>query len=186
MDKAVDEIHNKAIEFADEALLAKRRGNLKLASSFYEKAYYLERKAALSTIVTDDQSQLYRSILLRSAATLAMKNGLLSDGENLVQVALTTNPHPAILPELEEILKEISNLKKEISEIEIIGVIISADAIANELKVLSVHNNQMFKVFVPSEMLLNIVKSFWAENVVIQGTTGEEGIIFLEKIDKAA
>lgn len=40
-------IHNKAIEFADEAIIAQHKGNSSTVKELYLKAFQLEKEAAL-------------------------------------------------------------------------------------------------------------------------------------------
>jgi len=54
------------MEFVDEALFAQKRGDETTAQLFYQKAYNLERRYALS-IPKEESYQLSRSVFLRSA-----------------------------------------------------------------------------------------------------------------------
>lgn len=96
-------LHDIAMEFVDEALFAQKRGDETTAQLFYQKAYNLERTYALSIPKKADY-QLSRSIFLRSAATLALDCQKPSEANELAQLALEENPHPAIVAELEEVL----------------------------------------------------------------------------------
>ncbi|MGB0932032.1 MAG: hypothetical protein ACPGVB_14705 [Chitinophagales bacterium] len=96
-------LHDIAMEFVDEALFAQKRGDETTAQLFYQKAYNLERRYALS-IPKEESYQLSRSVFLRSAATLALDCDKLSEANELANLALEDNPHPAIVPELEEVV----------------------------------------------------------------------------------
>ena len=96
-------LHDIAMEFVDEAFFAQKRGDETTAQLFYQKAYNLERTYALS-IPKEESHQLSRSVFLRSAATLALDCQKPSEANELAQLALQDNPHPAIVPELQEVL----------------------------------------------------------------------------------
>ena len=70
-------LHNKAMEFADEALLAKMEGNRDASLSLFEKAFSLEKEAATSI----DQKNDSWYILIRSAASLTINCGRYQDAD---------------------------------------------------------------------------------------------------------
>ena len=105
MDKLF-EIHNKAMELAETAEIAKRQGNHSEYASLIKKAFALEKNA--SNIVSDDISnEPTRSVLLRSAASLAIDCNEYREAERLISLALIGNPHEEIADELRDLFEQI-------------------------------------------------------------------------------
>lgn len=182
-------LHDKAMEFTDEALLARRRGDDDVAQSFFEKAFLLEKDAALATQPANENGRLFRSILFRSAATLALDCGNLWEARYLIETALNIAPHSSIVKELQVLLSNVNEKLEQTQEntaVTITGFITGADASASEIKVQASPELHSFKVFVPKEKLQEIVSSFWQKMVVIEGKTNRQGVIFLEAIRRAA
>lgn len=100
-----NELHNLAMDFADEAFLARRRGKEDLARDFFEKAFRAEKEAAEQ--VTDTDLEPTRSVLFRSAATLALDCGKVQEAEKLVLRALLGNPPNEIESELKDLFERI-------------------------------------------------------------------------------
>lgn len=93
------------MHFADEAFLARRRGKEDLARDFFEKAFRAEKEAAEQ--VTDSDLEPTRSVLCRSAATLALDCGLTREAEKLISVALAGEPPFAIAEELRDLQERV-------------------------------------------------------------------------------
>src|SRR5690606_13992733 len=92
-------LHNKAMELADEALLAKMEGNMEASTALFEKAFDLEKEAVIS--VRDDQKESdSRYILIRSAAALALNCGKYAEAKALIDLGLAGNPPAFITKEL--------------------------------------------------------------------------------------
>jgi len=103
MDKrSIKELHREAMELADTAYEARRLGNLNQAQQRFFIALDLERQAARKTAEIKD-SEPSRSILFRSAATLALHAGKFSEGMRLVEEAFKGSPPADIAKELEAI-----------------------------------------------------------------------------------
>lgn len=101
----VNELHNLAMDYADEAFFAKRSGQEELAREYFEKAYQAEKSAAEK--VDDLHQEPARSVLLRSAATLALDCGKVKEAEKLVLRALLGDPPAEIVSELKELFTRI-------------------------------------------------------------------------------
>ena len=181
-------LHKRAMDFADEALLAKKQGSKAIAISFFEKAYILEREAAFSFKSKDDNTNLYKSILLRSAATLALDAGYIWDAEYIANYTLENNPHSMIIAELEEVIEKSKNfkIKGKNNKLRIVGTIVAVDSINNAMKLQPTNGNASLNIQVPKSHLHKIVKDYWASEVVIQGQKDIQGVLLLEKIQKAA
>jgi len=88
-------LHRKAMAFADEAAMARRRGDTERARALTRNAFDKEKEAAL--LIEFEPS---RSVLLRSAAALALECGETRNAERLIRIALAGNPPEHIAEEL--------------------------------------------------------------------------------------
>jgi hypothetical protein len=98
--------HRAAMEQTDLALAARHRGEEMLALRYFRKAYELEAQAAAAFASRID-AEPTRSVLFRSAATLALDCKLLPEAEKLVCSALAGNPPDGIADELRDLLEQI-------------------------------------------------------------------------------
>ena len=98
----VNEFHQGAMEFAEQALIARRQNDLISAQDFAFRAYLLEKQAA-----DESQTEPTRSVLYRSAATLALDCKEYREAERLVATALAGSPPEAIATELREVLDAV-------------------------------------------------------------------------------
>ena len=98
----LNDYHGRAMEAAFFADLARRRdGDEKRAMELFEQALDLELKV-LSEITEPVEPR--NSVLYRSAGWLAMDCDRLERAVQLAEKALDGEPHPAIAPELRELL----------------------------------------------------------------------------------
>lgn len=94
------------MEQTDLALAARQHGDEVAALRHFRKAYELEAQAA-AAYATRLDAEPTRSVLFRSAATLALDCKLLPEAEKLVCTALSGNPPDEIADELRDLLEEI-------------------------------------------------------------------------------
>lgn len=114
MTKARD-LHEKAMEFYDEAFFAKRKGDASSANKFSRKALELEIQAA--EILKDDlDKEPSRSVLYRSAALIAIDCKEYSQAEELIETALAGNISNTTAEELRELLKRVRYKQHSISQ----------------------------------------------------------------------
>jgi phosphotransferase system HPr-like phosphotransfer protein len=99
----VKDLHRKAMEFNDEAIIAKSKGED--PKSFYLSAYEFEKQAYI-LFSSKSNEEPTRSVLLRSAASLAMMAGLNVEAEKLIGLAISGNPPEEILEELRDLIIE--------------------------------------------------------------------------------
>jgi tetratricopeptide (TPR) repeat protein len=98
--------HHEAMAYADEALLARRNGENDRALQFFRQAFECERAAA-NQFTAEDSDEPTRSVLHRSAATLALDCGEFREAERLIGRALAGNPPAQIAQELRDLLKRV-------------------------------------------------------------------------------
>lgn len=103
----IRELHRRAMERADEAFLAGLNDERDQAQALWRQAFELEREAALR-VVAEQPVEPTRSILLRSAATLALDCGELREAERLIAIALAGNPPEEIAEELRILYQQVN------------------------------------------------------------------------------
>ena len=104
--EAVRELHQSAMEHTDLAIAAQRRGNEEEALNLYSAAFNFERQAA-QALSSKFDAEPTRSILHRSAATLALDCGQYRDAEILICEALRGMPPEGIAEELRDLLEQV-------------------------------------------------------------------------------
>ena len=105
-------LHEEAMEYADDAFFARRAGDDERFVKFSRLAYEKEAKAA--RMIVSEDSEPTRSVLYRSAATLALDCGEYREAERLIATALAGNPPEVIADELRELSEKVNferNLK---------------------------------------------------------------------------
>jgi hypothetical protein len=104
--KSMSEQHQLAMERADQALEARRRGDEGAARAFFREAFLHERTAA-QIIAPDLTAEPTRSVLHRSAASLAVECGEAREAERLIAIALSGDPPAEIAAELRELWQAV-------------------------------------------------------------------------------
>ena len=110
MNKTTD-LHEKAMEFYDEGFFARRDGKNNLAKENFRKALELEVQAA-EMLKDKLEIEPSRSVLYRSAASMAMSCEEYRQAEKLIATALAGNPPEEIAEELRDLLEQV-NLKQK-------------------------------------------------------------------------
>jgi hypothetical protein len=96
------------MEHMDDALIAQRRGNEQTAHAAFRQAFQFERAAEL-LLNLPDQPEPSRSVLLRSAASLARDAGECAEAVRLIRLALSGEPPAEIADDLQTLLAELSD-----------------------------------------------------------------------------
>ena len=102
----VNDLHRKAMELADLAEEAKRAGISDKYLELTREALDLESQAA-RRLVGETSLEPSRSVLFRSAATLAMDAGEIRIAEQLIAAALAGNPPSELAEELRDLLEDV-------------------------------------------------------------------------------
>lgn len=189
---AVRVLHDTAMNYYDEATIAKAKGGEKNASYFtnLHKAYVLGKEAALK-IPYDLESSWTRPVLLRSAASLAFMCDDLEEAIRLADLGLK-------LPKLPELIeKQLLQLKKEIEEkkkhhhqttknptaLQIEGVLVFANAYDGVIMIETADAKApFFSILVPKNRMDEVVVAYWKKSVVVDARTQEKGGMMLENI----
>ncbi len=103
----VRDFHNKAMEFAERAFVARIQGQRAQAHEFFVQALEYEL-AAIAQLEVEGRIEPTNSVLHRSAATLALDCNQPQKAKEIATQALNQNPHPEIAEELHELLHRIS------------------------------------------------------------------------------
>ncbi len=99
----VEILHQEAMELVDKVVLARRRGDDAKVAELAVAAFLKEREAA-DLVANQLDFEPTRSVLHRSAATLAVECSKLRDAERLIGRALSGNPPDDIADELRDLL----------------------------------------------------------------------------------
>lgn len=109
--KMINQEHNKAMELAQIASIYQKQGKISDAKKLFNEAFNHELTAALELIQTTDKEPT-RSILFRSAASLAKKCSLFSEANDLANLGINGNPPDKIKDELNELLVSLKFVTK--------------------------------------------------------------------------
>ena len=104
--KSASRRHREAMELADQAYLARLHGECDKSLALLRKAFEKEREAAC-LVANDFTNEPTRSVLHRSAASLALDCGELREAEQLVSLALAGNPPEEIANELRDLMEKV-------------------------------------------------------------------------------
>ncbi|MDQ3191768.1 MAG: hypothetical protein M3Q58_09250 [Bacteroidota bacterium] len=120
--KDIRQIHRQAMELARQANEELRAGKKEKYIEISKKALALEKEAAFE-LIADFESEPTRSVLFRSAATLAFNLGDYQQSKQLIHLALSGEPHS----ELESELSLLNDLIKNAIE----SKFVVSDAVEN-------------------------------------------------------
>lgn len=95
------------MDLAEEAFELQRRGDREMSDSLFVEALQLEQKAAIM-LPADLKNEPSRSILFRSAASLAYNVGDFETAEKLAANGLIGYPPPEIADELRDLLDDVT------------------------------------------------------------------------------
>jgi len=103
----IEIIHNKAMDLAEKAILLRIRKKSDEAKEIFREAYLLEMQAAMQLNDMYDYEPS-RSIMFRSAASLALNAGLFRDSERMIAIGLSGDPPELIAEELRNLYETIN------------------------------------------------------------------------------
>ncbi len=103
--KEVKSLHRQSMSLAEQAIIERAKGEWDHARILAQEAFSIEFLAA--NIISEYDSEPDRSVLHRSAATLAIECGRFVDAVQLIRRGLRGQPPAEIAQELEEILETV-------------------------------------------------------------------------------
>ncbi|MCB9264995.1 MAG: hypothetical protein H6558_08220 [Lewinellaceae bacterium] len=185
-------IHEAAMEFYDLSKRAKAKGDHAVWKEYMERAYILEKEAAL-TMPEQQNNFMWRYILLRSAGWLAFQCGFYQEAANLAELGLNGNPPAIEKGKLEDLLNSIrqkaeapSSASKTVKENKISGFLASVDLIENKIHIRQLDTEEPILILVSEERIREIARLFIGDIVQIMVRENEEGVKYLENIKRAA
>jgi len=101
------QLHNEAMDFAEQAQSAQRGKDHDLACRLFKNAFERERDAAM-LFFDKTAEEPTRSVLFRSAASLAVSCQEFREAERLISAALFGNPPDEISEELRDLLENVN------------------------------------------------------------------------------
>ena len=101
----VRELHQAAMELAELATAARITGGIAASRDLLRQAMHQEIQAA-EIVASNFQAEPTRSVLLRSAASLALQCGEWREAERLISVALAASPPASVAEELRDLLEQ--------------------------------------------------------------------------------
>jgi hypothetical protein len=105
--RQIQVLHQQAMDLAEAATVARLRGLIEQAAQLTRQAFEQETQAA-SLIANTLEAEPTRSVLHRSAASLAIECGELQTAERLITTALSGNPPSEIAEELKDLFIQIN------------------------------------------------------------------------------
>jgi hypothetical protein len=109
----VKRLHAEAMDLVDQAQMARVHRQHGTAAEFLQAAFRKEREAALGA-TQDVEFEPTRSVLCRSAASLALECGEIREAERLIAMGLLGNPPEELANELRDLLEDV-NFQRHLS-----------------------------------------------------------------------
>ena len=113
----IQDLHNKAMELADQGDFLKMQGKIDDALTFYDKSLEAEREAAYSAR-RQNLGEPSESVLFRSAASLAYSIKDFREAERLICMGLAGNPPVEIAEELRSLYDTV-NFDRKMESMEV-------------------------------------------------------------------
>ena len=105
--ETITELHDRAMEYTDNAYFANKRGDPLAELDFNKQALDLEIKA-VEMLRDRYDMEPSRSILYRSATRMAYACNEMERAEQLVHFGLSGNPERSVKDELQDLLDQIA------------------------------------------------------------------------------
>lgn len=103
----IEQLHEKAMALAEQGALAQMKGEFNQANDLFKQAYDYESTAA-SELTNQYNLEPTRSILFRSAASLALDCSEIRAAERLIALGLAGNPPEEIAEELRDLNERVT------------------------------------------------------------------------------
>mgnify|MGYP006267765967 CR=1 FL=1 len=176
----VHSLHTRAMDVAESAFLHRVRGHEAQAHELFVEAYQLEKEAALQ-LTQHHQSEPTRSVLFRSAASLALNAGDFQEAERMIFLGLLGEPPAEIAEELRDLLIDLYLKQRpkddaerpldQATPIELQGRLCYADATRNRIRLLDEAGQKVPYYLEVHQDLAELVKRHWNQRVRVRGLT---------------
>ena len=160
----ISDLHRKAMELASQAILAGKAGQRTDAEILFHEAFEQERRAAL-LVAPNEALEPTRSVLLRSAASLALDCDDPREAERLIALALSGNPPEEIADELRD-LYETVNFHRHLK--------LQGKRLTRAELQMSLAGNSVAYGMIPVDLYLNRVQT--AERLILRTAERKRGI----------
>jgi hypothetical protein len=107
--KRINYLHDRAMDIAEMASIARLKGDLKRADQLFRQAFENEAQAAR---LVELSSEPTRSILYLSAASLTLDCNEFREAERLIAAGVAGDPPEEIVKELRDLFDGVKNGKK--------------------------------------------------------------------------
>lgn len=144
----VKDLHREAMKYNDLALIAKQKNLFSEVTENYLKAFEFEKQAFI-LFNSQSSEEPTKSVLLRSAANLALLSDKLREAEKLISLGLAGDPPNEIADEFRNLLQQVNFFR----HLELHGVVLNS----NELQ-LSLSGNQVGHGLIRSDEFLNRIE----------------------------
>ena len=166
-------IHERAMILAQEAIMARIRNDETKAQTLYKQSFDLEREAAYIYSERFDKEPM-RSILYRSAASLAIECHLYQDADLLIQQGQSSDTPSDVMDDFQELRDKMQQNTQENNTEQpfwISGILRRADADKNTIKLASHATDSApktnYTINVASETLNKLVKNYWGDMIKV-------------------
>jgi hypothetical protein len=105
--KEIEVLHNQAMDLAEKAVILRLKKKIDESMEAFNAAFLLETQAAMQIKDLHDLEPS-RSIMFRSAASLALNAGLFRQAEQMIAIGLSGNPPDPIADELRDLYETIN------------------------------------------------------------------------------
>ncbi len=177
--QTINGLHHEAMEFTGRSMRAKRYGETEEYLRFTRLA--LEKEAAAADLMVDEDIEPTRSVLHRSAATLAWRCQEYKRAKKLIRRALAGSPPGVIERELTELLGKVETalgngarqpaegIKTTDQSASQIGVLKIATALNASECVLITRDDEKWTIELPDELMNEILGEYFNKEVQVVG-----------------
>jgi len=106
MKKEAYRLHNEAMDIAEQAIILRSTGDSSKAVELFKLAFEKEKVVAMSVVNEDFEPS--RSVLFRSAASMAYNAKMYRDAEKMIAIGLAGNPPPQIANDLRDLYENVN------------------------------------------------------------------------------
>lgn len=165
-------LHQEAMNLSSQASQALANGEQESAAALWQQAFELEQKVAV-TFLNDFENEPTRSVILRSAASLAFQCKKYQEAEKLAAMGLSGNPPAEIAQELRDIFEKVMVTNAAIFENVVSadgkpetlkGTLSSANGLKNYIQIATPNGGRRVKV---PFGLNELVKRYWNKEIEI-------------------
>ncbi len=177
--RRVNQLHLEAMEFADESFVARLEKDSERFLHFTRLAF--EKEAAAAELMLNELDvEPTRSVLHRSAATLAYRCEMYEEAKRLIYRALAGNPLPDIEYELNDLLEKVDhallgcaetngNYRATDETTSKVGFLKVADVDGKSECKLITEANETWTIQAPVETMNEIVRAYFNRRVEVEG-----------------